>query len=173
MVSDMLVKLYDLPLVEEDEHELLQAGLFIKRVLPHNMDRVVRFVRETFGEGWAGECTVAFSNKPTSCFVAVDDEKLVGFACYDATCKGFFGPTGVSEDYRGKGIGKVLLLKSLYAMREAGYGYAVIGWVDEAAPFYAKTVGATVIPDSFPGIYQRAIGIEKIIRRKLEENRGL
>jgi predicted N-acetyltransferase YhbS len=53
---------------------------------------------------------------------------------------------------QGKGIGKALVLASLWALREMGYVYAVIG---AAGPvrFYQKTVGAIIIPDSEPGIY--------------------
>ena len=53
---------------------------------------------------------------------------------------------------QGKGIGKALLLASLWALREMGYVYAIIG---AAGPvrFYQKTVGAIIIPDSEPGIY--------------------
>ena len=38
-------------------------------------------------------------------------------------------------------------------MREAGYGYAVIGWVSDAVEFYRKSLEILEIPDSFPGIY--------------------
>jgi integration host factor subunit alpha len=30
-----------------------------------------------------------------SCFIAVRDDRVVGFACHDATFRNFFGPTGV------------------------------------------------------------------------------
>lgn len=164
-MKDMLVKLYDLPHVSAEEQALQEQGILIKQAMPHNMYRIVTYVRETFSEGWAGECTVSFSHSPPSCLVAVEGDKIVGFACYEATCRNFFGPTGVSPAYRGRGIGKVLLVKSLQAMYHMGYGYAIIGWVDEAQPFYEKTLKAIAIPDSFPGIYQRAIGIEKILAR--------
>jgi hypothetical protein len=45
------------------------------------------------------------------------------------------------------------LLACLYAMREQGYGYAIIGGVGPAE-FYTKTVGATLIEDSTPGVYR-------------------
>jgi hypothetical protein len=38
-------------------------------------------------------------------------------------------------------------------MRQAGYGYAIIGGVGPA-DFYVKTVGATPIEGSEPGIYR-------------------
>ena len=34
----------------------------------------------------------------------------------------------VLESERRKGIGKVLLLKSLESMQEMGYAFAIIGW---------------------------------------------
>jgi hypothetical protein len=37
-------------------------------------------------------------------------------------------------------------------MRWQGYGYAAIGGVGPIE-FYEKAVGATVIPDSTPGVY--------------------
>ena len=45
------------------------------------------------------------------------------------------------------------MLACLHDMLAQGYGYAVIG---SAGPvdYYARTVGATVIPDSRPGMYR-------------------
>ena len=53
---------------------------------------------------------------------------------------------------QGRGIGKALLIFSLWGLRELGYVYGIIG---RAGPvdFYKQTVGAIVIPDSDPGIY--------------------
>lgn len=57
-------------------------------------------------------------------------------------------------------MGTVLLLKCLLDMREMGYGYAIIGAASDAIEFYSKVVGATIIPDSYPGIYSRMISGE-------------
>ena len=85
--------------------------------------------------------------------MAVEGEALVGFGCYDTTMRNFFGPTGVLEAYRGRGIGFALLLVCLHAMAADGYGYAIIG---AAGPvdFYSKAVGALAIDDSWPGVYR-------------------
>ena len=82
---------------------------------------------------------------------------LAGFACYDATYRNFFGPTGVATDARGRGIGAALLLSCLHAMAGLGYGYAIIGGVGPAA-FYEKAVGAVMIEGSKPGIYRDFLG---------------
>jgi predicted N-acetyltransferase YhbS len=50
------------------------------------------------------------------------------------------------------GLGKALLFKSLEALRDLGYAYAIIGGVGPKE-FYAKACGAIEIPGSDPGIY--------------------
>jgi hypothetical protein len=111
------------------------------------------WVRDTFGDAWASETDRAIANTPVSCYIAIQEGKLIGFACYDATALGYFGPTGVEESRRGKGTGKALLLACLLDMKIKGYGYAVIGFVGPA-DFYRKAVGAVEIPDSTPGIWK-------------------
>ena len=89
---------------------------------------------------------------PPTLFVAQRGDTIVGFACYDTTAKGFFGPTGVDETERGKGIGEALLMLTLRALRESGYGYAIIG---DPGPvgFYKRRLDAFEIPGSKPGVY--------------------
>ena len=152
-MADMLVRLYDLPEVSPMLEKLLAEGIEIRPAIAPEKFFVVDWVRTTFGAEWASECDVAIANKPSSCLVAISNKTLLGFACYEATCRNFFGPIGVSEDTRKQGIGKTLLLVSLHAMREQGYAYAIIGGSgpDE---FYQKIVDAIPIPGSDPGIYK-------------------
>lgn len=130
----------------------------IVRVLPPDHTLLLAFVREHFGEGWSNECRQALAHQPNSCFAAVREGRVVGFACYDATAKGFFGPIGVDPAERGHGVGRALLLSCLHAMAWDGYGYAVIGWCDGKADFY-RSVGAVEIPASSPArsVYGRMI----------------
>lgn len=152
-MPDMLVKLYELEPVQPVLDQQKAQGIDIRRALPPEKHAVVEWVADKFGNGWASECDVAFSNSPVSCFIAVKDGRLIGFACHDATCKDFFGPTGVDPDFRGKGTGKALLLACLDAMAAQGYAYAIIGGAGPV-DFYAKVAGATVIDGSVPGIYK-------------------
>ena len=76
----------------------------------------------------------------------------MGFAVFECTRRGYFGPTGVRVDLRGSGAGALLLMRCLEAMREIGYAYAIIGGVGPA-DFYAKVAGATIIEGSEPGVY--------------------
>lgn len=155
-MSDMLVKLYDLPEVESIIGRLKDQGVVIRVARPYDKHHVVEWVRGTFGEVWASECDVAFSYHPVSCFIASEAGKVIGFACYHSSCKNFFGPTGVAEAKRKLGIGKALLLSCLHAMSSEGYAYAIVGGVGPV-DFYANVVGATVIEGSTPGIYRHSL----------------
>jgi predicted N-acetyltransferase YhbS len=85
--------------------------------------------------------------------IALEGHALLGFAAWDVTALGFFGPTGVDEGARGKGVGAALLLSVLRAMRGAGYGYAIIGAAG-APDFFTKVAGAVPIAGSHPGVYR-------------------
>ncbi len=151
-MQDMLVSLYDLPDMTPLAQKMKEAGIVLRPALAAEKSLVVNWVKERFGEGWASEAEICFSYQPISCFIAIHENRILGFAAYDAAYRNFFGPTGVEEAERGRGIGKMLLLKCLTAMREQGYAYGIIGGVGPAR-FYEKAVGATLIDGSNPGIY--------------------
>lgn len=152
-MPDMLVKLYDLPDLTPDIERQREAGVTIRRPIPPEKHVVIDWIRQAFNKAWASEAEMSFSRHPVTCFIAIEDKKIIGFACYDATCKAFFGPTGVAETERGRGIGKALLLACLHGMAADGYAYAIIGSVGPA-DFYTRVVGATIIEGSTPGIYK-------------------
>lgn len=150
-MADLLVRLYDLP-VFEAEARVRAAGITVRRALPPEREIVLEWIRVRFSTFWVSEAALYLSQHPTTIFLAIRSNDLLGFACYDGTAKGFFGPTGVDEAERGKGIGEALLITALRGLREAGYGYAVIG---DPGPveFYRKRLDALEIPKSKPGIY--------------------
>src|SRR6267142_2060971 len=82
---------------------------------------------------------VKLYEQPVSCFIAVQQKNILGFACHDATFPNFFGPTGIDPNTRRNGIGTALLLACLEAMKQQGYGYAIIGGVGPAE-FYSRVV---------------------------------
>lgn len=155
-MPDMLVPLLKIPSFSSLHEKYEEHGIRIHRALPPDYEKVTAFAREHFGSGWAGECAVAMCNKPSTCFIATKDKEIVGFGCYEATYKNFFGPTGVAESYRSLGIGKGLLIACLEGLRELGYAYAIVGGAGPVG-FYERTVNATVIEDSVPGIYKDMI----------------
>ena len=151
-MPDMLVNLLQLPPIEPLVSEMETAGIIIRRAQPFEITQVRSFVEKAFRVSWADEISVGFANKPVSVFIAVVDREIVGFAAYECTRRNFFGPTAVVEKMQSRGVGKALLVASLWGLREMGYVYAIIG---RAGPieFYETTVGATIIADSDPGIY--------------------
>lgn len=155
-MKDMLVRLHELPEINALQHKLSKEGIVIRRPIPPEKSFVIDWVYEHFGQYWKNEIDTAFSYLPVHCFIAQRGNDILGFACFETTAKNFFGPTGTMESERGKGIGKVLLIKSLEAMREMGYAYAIIGGVGPAA-FYEATVGAHLIPGSELSIYEHLI----------------
>ena len=156
-MPDMLVNLLHLPPAEPLAVALAAEGIQIRRALAPDKRLVLDWVERHAGTPAVGECDVAFSRIPVSCFIATRGRDILGFACYEATARNFFGPTEVLETERGKGIGKILLIRSLLAMRDEGYAYAIIGGVGPAE-FYAKSVGAVLIGNSTPGIYRDFLG---------------
>jgi GNAT superfamily N-acetyltransferase len=139
IMPDLLVKLYELPALEPILAPLRARNIEIRRALAPEKHLVTEWVRAKFSAHWASECEVAFAHQPIGCFIAVQDARCIGFACHDATCRGFFGPEGVASEFRGAGIGKGLLLSCLHDMEAQGYAYAIIGvrWANE---FYSRVV---------------------------------
>lgn len=152
-MPDMLVKLYELPPLEPVLQQQSDLGIEIRRALAPEKHLVLAWIKQNFSDYWVSECDVAFSHVPVGCFIAIENGSLLGFSCYDATARGFFGPTGVGDAARGRGVGKALLLIALHDMRAQGYGYGIIGGVGPAE-FYAKAAGATLIENSSPSIYK-------------------
>ena len=167
-MADMLVRLYALPDSASDLAGLNAHSIFIRQGQPGEKRIIAEWVRQHFKDSWAIGCEWSLARDPISCYIAVEKdksfvpsqdpyalpkEKLIGFACYDASSKGMFGPIGVQEEYRERGIGRALLLTSLHAMARERYAYAVIGWAG-SPEFYQNAVGAILIENSEPGIFR-------------------
>lgn len=146
-MGDLLVNLYHME-CKHDAEKLKKNGIVIKRAMSPDKEKVLEFMKTHYTEGWACEAGQAFSQTPVSCYIAIKDKKIVGVAAFDATARGYLGPIGIHTDEKGAGIGQSLLYETLMGMKEAGYGYAIIGWVNNAIGFYEKTINAIPIPDS-------------------------
>ena len=151
MSKDLLVNLYQL-----NNFSFESKGFRIIRLLSPNIHLLEAFIEANFENGWVSEIKAGCYKSNPSVFIAVKENKIIGFAGYDCTAKGFFGPTGVAKDYQGQGVGKALLLTTLHAMREDGYGYAIIGGGEEKKDFYKKNAGAVLIEQD-SSIYTRLL----------------
>ena len=151
---DLIVNLYNLPDNTDPRPKMEAQGIYIKRAVSPDKTEILDFIRREFSNGWADEAEKAIFNCPSSCYIAVHDHKVVGFACYDSVALGYYGPLGVAASMRKKGIGEALTSCCLSAMREKGYGYIIIN----AGPveYYIKHLNAQVIGDH-KGIYTNMI----------------
>ncbi len=151
-MSDMLVNLLSLPSLTEEIERMRELDIIVRRPMPHEISKVCAFVRENFSQSWADEITVGFHNKPVSLHIAIYKGGILGFGAYECTARAFFGPTGVAEKERNRGIGRSLLIACLWGLREMGYVYGIIGGAGPT-DFYRKTVKAIEIEGSAPGIF--------------------
>jgi hypothetical protein len=94
---DMLVKLYELKRDPALDSRMTSQAIVIRRVLAPELPALTAWIEPRFGAGWAAEATAATMRQPTTCFIAIQADQLIGFACHEATAKGFFGPTGVDQ----------------------------------------------------------------------------
>ena len=152
-MADILVKLYELKGIPTEIE-----GIEFRHPMPHEKGVIKRWIAKHFSEAWGEEFECSFKSFPVTSFIALRNNQVVGFACYDVTCRGYFGPTGVLEAERGKGIGKELLMRSMRGLQELGYAYAIIGGAGPVE-FYVKTLEAIPIPGSSPGIYPKKLSV--------------
>lgn len=157
--KDMIVNLYALGEYAGLSPKLREQGILIRKPLGPEMYQIVEWVGQRFGKAWASETEIAICNKPVSCLIAVKNNAIAGFACYDSTALCFFGPMGIDAQLRSSGIGTALLINTLYDMRAKGYAYAIIGLTDKFE-FYRKAVGAVEIADSGDGMWKSWLGRE-------------
>jgi GNAT superfamily N-acetyltransferase len=147
-LMDQLIRLYDLPPAPPTP-----AGIVLRTPIGPERDLLAAWVTGHFGAGWASEVRVALAQQPSTLLMALEEETIVGFSCHDATARGMFGPIGVAQSARGRGIGAALAWASFDAMRRAGYAYAVAGWVGPSE-FFRKAFAASDISGSSPGLYR-------------------
>ena len=150
-MPDLLVPLYSLA-----PPPAAPAGIRIRPVRPYEGHVLRDFVQAHFFDKWVSEVMVALAAQPAKVLIAEEAGRCLGFACFDVTARGFFGPTGVDPAARGRGLGKLLLLHSLDQLRQSGFAYAVVGQAGPVA-FYQATCGAIEIPGSDPGYFDQSI----------------
>jgi len=117
--------------VKEKENRLKQEGIEIRPYKRDDLLGYLAFQGEVMPGPWLEDARRnlidlsrgLFEND--SIFIATDRGKIIGFCQYEGS---HFGPFGVSDQYQGRGIGSVLLAKTLYQMRIKGYHCAWVLW---------------------------------------------
>lgn len=83
---DMIVGLTNFP-----HYEVTNKKIKLKRAFSGDKDEILNFVHENFQANWTYEVEQSLMQSPGKCFIETEEGKLLGFACYDASAKGFLG----------------------------------------------------------------------------------
>ena len=107
--------------------DLVRFMEFLEKSMPSDWVRVERRNLRKIVEGGFHREQVVLASK---------GDEIIGYC----QCEGsHFGPFGVSDAHQGKGIGTVLLARTLERMRQEGYHDAWVMWTDDlAAKVYNK-----------------------------------
>ena len=111
------------------------------------------WIAATFGGSWPQEAEAG-----SNWFARDEQGRTCGFATYeqrqfrywwlegwlDKPDVGLFGPMGVSQETRGRGLGTVLTQRALQSLKELGFQRALIPAVGPVE-FYERCCGARVI----------------------------
>jgi hypothetical protein len=116
-------------------------------------------VEDSFGRGWRAEAGACLARTPATAVAAFEERagRPLGFCCWDAAALGFLGPVGVFRASRGSGLGRILVLSCLHAMRAQGYGYAIVGGAGPDG-FFASVCDARPIEGSGRSVYPPWLG---------------
>ena len=122
---------------------LEKDGIHIIRYNDEYMLPLLNYLLENFGAGWKRNALIAMQKKEaedTILLVVEEQKNILGFCMRkidgnDAR----FGPFGVSEHLRSKGIGGVLFEYMMQEMKQKGIYYLYFLWTDGAAQrFYER-----------------------------------
>lgn len=120
-----------------------EEGITIQPVGAHDLPELMPFIIEQFGWDWyrhTREYLLSYFSRADQgkiCWlVAKFQDQIVGF-CQQRGER--FGPFGVHQDYRRRGIGQLLLVRCLLEMRMQGIFYSYFLWAPaDAAHLYAR-----------------------------------
>ncbi|MBX7245148.1 MAG: GNAT family N-acetyltransferase [Candidatus Sumerlaeaceae bacterium] len=144
IAADALISTFELsPEVHDRERKLADEGIVIRHFERRDLVNYIQFQRDLMPGPWVEDARKYLLEMTHGRFpleaiwLAIDmnagppgEGKIIGFCQND---RDHFGPFGVSDDYQGKGIGTVLLARTLYQMRLTGYHCAWVLWTGERA----------------------------------------
>jgi len=119
--------------VQQREEALLQEGLLVEHYRPQLIPALFRFLKAEFPGDWQRFARDAIArieqgDTPTRLWIAHEKGEVVGYSHFEGER---FGPIGVSQSQRGRGIGQVLMYKTLQSMRLLGLHTAFFMWSDD------------------------------------------
>lgn len=122
--------------VRAKEEALAAEGLTVRALDWAEAASFLDFMSETMPGDWVEDARcllqdmVEGSAPRDSIFVAVAGERVIGYCKFRGE---HFGPFGVADSHQGRGIGSVLLARTLLQMRMEGHHAAFVLWTGERA----------------------------------------
>jgi GNAT superfamily N-acetyltransferase len=119
----------------ERERTLCASGLAVHSYAPEHAPALAQFLRAHFPGDWQRYVReslldiTAGRRALDDVIIAYDGHRVVGFSHHEGER---FGPFGVAASDRGRGIGAVLLFRTLEIMRRRGHHNAWFLWTDDA-----------------------------------------
>jgi mycothiol synthase len=130
------------PPILDTAAQLAEQGIEVRQAEPSDIVPVLDFVGQHFSWDWVREASEVFGElfagdpRQVNLLVARHGDEVVGYAQHRAER---FGPFGVNPMLRSRGIGRVLLARTLVEMLKRGYHAAWFLWTsDNAARLYAQ-----------------------------------
>ncbi len=124
------------------EKALRAGGIEIRPYRRTDLVRFMDFLEQTMPSDWVRverrnlRKIVDGGFHPEQVMVVSKGDDIIGYCQFEGS---HFGPFGVSDAFQGKGIGTVLLARTLERMRQEGFHDAWVMWTDDiAAKVYGK-----------------------------------
>ncbi len=131
--------------VREKEESLTRGGVRFEEFHPGIVPALFEFLKREFPGDWQRHlretCRRILEGlySPRQVQVALEGGEVAGFAHFEGER---FGPFGTAQSVRGRGIGAVLLCRTIEAMRESGLHNAFFLWTsDDSARLYSSAAG--------------------------------
>lgn len=142
LAADALIGTFELTeKVRAKERALATQGITIRHYQREDLAGYLQFQRDHMPGPWVEDARrnlreLAAGRYPEDAIWLAIDEKAAGAPCIVGFCQHeheHFGPFGVADEYQNKGIGTVLLARTLYQMRKKGCHSAWVLWTGQRA----------------------------------------
>lgn len=142
----MSVDLLDFEPIEEyytTTTSLNEEGVFIEYFQREYTHKLLSFLETEFPGDWASVIRERIRKKcdPSDIVIARRGDDVVGYCQVDGE---HFGPFGVHNSLRGKGVGTVLIIKAMLYAKQKGIRHLWLAWTG-AVDFYSRKAGFKVI----------------------------
>jgi mycothiol synthase len=124
------------------EQQLRNDGIEIRYYRRTDLVRFMEFLEQSMPSDWVRverrnlRKIVEGGFHPEQVVLVTKGDAIIGYCQFEGS---HFGPFGVSDAYQGRGIGTVLLARTLERMRQEGFHDAWVMWTDDvAAKVYGK-----------------------------------